>query len=168
MLQDGSYIFYSRIFGIREGKNWFAANDELGAGYTAELQAMCKEAARTRQAVLGVSPYRYRMDDVFFLHMACPVMNLYNREILGTLILTFNTKAIRQIVNTQESIEHLSVGILTDASGVILAMGVPEIEALSTIRLTLGRGTTANDVSRAADALIGSWRRAQSRTSPRM
>lgn len=121
VLQDGSYIFYSRIFGIREGKNWFAASDEFGEGYTAELQAMCAEAARTRQAVLGVSPFRYRMDGVFFMHMACPVMNLYNREILGTLILSFNTKAIRQIVNPQESSEHISIGILTDASGIILA-----------------------------------------------
>jgi cysteine desulfurase len=49
------------------------------------------------------------------------------------------------------------------APGVILAMGVSEAEAIGTIRLTLGRGTTADDVSRAADALIGSWRRTQSR-----
>lgn len=54
------------------------------------------------------------------------------------------------------------------ASGVILAMGVAQIEALGTIRLTLGRGTSANDVSRAADALIGAWRRAQTQTSPRV
>jgi cysteine desulfurase len=49
------------------------------------------------------------------------------------------------------------------APGIILAMGVSEAEALGTIRLTLGRGTTADDVPRAADALIGSWRRTQSR-----
>jgi len=49
------------------------------------------------------------------------------------------------------------------APGVILAMGVSEAEAVGTIRLTLGRDTTADDVSRAADALIGSWRRTQSR-----
>jgi len=49
------------------------------------------------------------------------------------------------------------------APGVILAMGVSEAEAIGTIRLTLGRDTTADDVSRAADALIGSWRRTQSR-----
>jgi cysteine desulfurase len=48
------------------------------------------------------------------------------------------------------------------APGVILAMGVSEAEALGTIRLTLGRDTTADDVSRAADALIGSWRRTES------
>jgi cysteine desulfurase len=49
------------------------------------------------------------------------------------------------------------------APGVILAMGVAEAEAVGTIRLTLGRDTTAEDVSRAADALIGSWRRICSR-----
>jgi cysteine desulfurase len=49
------------------------------------------------------------------------------------------------------------------APGVILAMGVSEAEALGTIRLTLGRHTMADDVSLAADALIGSWRRTQLR-----
>lgn len=49
------------------------------------------------------------------------------------------------------------------APGVILAMGVPEAEALGTVRLTLGRETTVEDVSRAAEALIDSWRRVQSK-----
>jgi len=47
------------------------------------------------------------------------------------------------------------------APDVILAMGVTEAEALGTVRLTLGRGTTADDVSHAADALIRSWRQAR-------
>jgi cysteine desulfurase len=49
------------------------------------------------------------------------------------------------------------------APRVILAMGASEAEALGTVRLTLGRETTVEDVSRAAAALVGSWRRAQSR-----
>jgi len=49
------------------------------------------------------------------------------------------------------------------APDVILAMGVTEAEALGTVRLTLGRGTTADDVSHAADALIRSWRQARSK-----
>jgi cysteine desulfurase len=49
------------------------------------------------------------------------------------------------------------------APGVVLAMGVAEAEALGTVRLTLGRGTRDDDVSRAADVLIGSWRRIQSK-----
>jgi cysteine desulfurase len=43
------------------------------------------------------------------------------------------------------------------ASGVVLAMGVAEAEALGTVRLTLGGATTVEDISRAADALIASW-----------
>ena len=44
------------------------------------------------------------------------------------------------------------------ASPVILAMGVTPDEALGSVRLTLGRGTTEGDVALAADALARSWR----------
>jgi cysteine desulfurase len=43
------------------------------------------------------------------------------------------------------------------ASAVILAMGVSPEEALGSVRLTLGRSTTLDDVERAADALIRAW-----------
>ncbi len=45
------------------------------------------------------------------------------------------------------------------ASAVILAMGIAPEAALGSVRLTLGRSTTADEVERAADALIASWRR---------
>jgi cysteine desulfurase len=48
------------------------------------------------------------------------------------------------------------------APGVIVAMGIGETEALGTVRLTLGRETTREDVSSAADALIDSWQLARS------
>lgn len=44
------------------------------------------------------------------------------------------------------------------ASAVLLAMGVAPADALGSVRLTLGRGTTAEDVATAADALVRSWR----------
>ena len=44
------------------------------------------------------------------------------------------------------------------ASAVILAMGVAPDDALGSVRLTLGRGTTEGDVVRAADVLARSWR----------
>ena len=44
------------------------------------------------------------------------------------------------------------------ASAVILAMGVAPDEAVGSIRLTLGRATTAADLATAADALVRSWR----------
>lgn len=46
------------------------------------------------------------------------------------------------------------------ASAVILAMGIASDDAIGSIRLTLGRGTTAAEVEAAADALVLSWRSA--------
>ena len=43
------------------------------------------------------------------------------------------------------------------APAVIVAMGIGPRDALGSVRLTLGRGTTAQDVGRAADALARSW-----------
>ncbi len=48
------------------------------------------------------------------------------------------------------------------ASAVILAMGVAPEAALGSVRLTLGRSTTEDEVVRAADALVRSWRRCAS------
>lgn len=46
------------------------------------------------------------------------------------------------------------------ASAVILAMGIAADEAIGSVRLTLGRGTTAADIAVTADALVRSWRNA--------
>lgn len=45
------------------------------------------------------------------------------------------------------------------ASAVILAMGLSPEEALGSVRLTLGRGTTEDESLSAAVALVASWRR---------
>lgn len=42
-------------------------------------------------------------------------------------------------------------------SPVMLAMGVPPDDALGSVRLTLGRSTTEDDIARAADALGRAW-----------
>ncbi len=43
------------------------------------------------------------------------------------------------------------------APQVVLAMGIPAQDALGTVRLTLGRGTTEGDLRRAAAALAEAW-----------
>jgi len=45
------------------------------------------------------------------------------------------------------------------ASAVILAMGVKPEDAVGSVRLTLGRSTTEDDVRRAAESLVRAWRR---------
>jgi cysteine desulfurase len=49
------------------------------------------------------------------------------------------------------------------ASGVVLAMGVPFAEALGSVRLTLGRHTTREDVDRAAESLTRAWHASKGR-----
>jgi cysteine desulfurase len=44
------------------------------------------------------------------------------------------------------------------ASDVLLAMAIPAVEALGSVRLTLGRATTTDVVDRASYALVGAWR----------
>ncbi|MBN1203435.1 MAG: cysteine desulfurase [Myxococcaceae bacterium] len=46
------------------------------------------------------------------------------------------------------------------ASSILLAMGLPAEEALGAVRLTLGHGTTAEEVDVAASALARAWRAA--------
>lgn len=46
-----------------------------------------------------------------------------------------------------------------EASASILAMGIAPHEAIGSVRLSLGRGTTEEDVAIAAEALVRSWRR---------
>lgn len=52
------------------------------------------------------------------------------------------------------------------ASAVIIAMGVPPGEALGSIRLTLGRGTSREEIATSAAALARSWREAVKAASP--
>ena len=49
---------------------------------------------------------------------------------------------------------------LENAPAVVVAMGVPASEALGSVRLSLGRSTTAADVEAAARALAAGWRAA--------
>ena len=46
-----------------------------------------------------------------------------------------------------------------DPSPVLLAMGLREADARSSVRFSLGRYTTADDVAYAADAVAAAWRK---------
>jgi cysteine desulfurase len=48
-------------------------------------------------------------------------------------------------------------------SGVLAAMGADAARAAGAVRLSVGRGTTLEDVERAADALACAWRQTHTR-----
>ncbi|MEG2314886.1 MAG: histidine kinase [Clostridia bacterium] len=120
VLADGSFIFYSRVLGTREGQSWFA-NDNLYAGYNSALQELCARARAQGKAVLGSTPNRYRQAGLYFIHLACPMKDLYTREELGVLVLSFNSSALRDAANPADTIAGASIGVLTDQFGTIVA-----------------------------------------------
>ena len=79
-----------------------------------------------------------------------------------------NTLSVRFPRVSGNALLDLAVGVLAStgsacheghdvASGVIVAMGIAPSEALGTVRLTLGRSTTDEQVSRAAALLVSAW-----------
>lgn len=78
-------------------------------------------------------------------------LNLRFPEVSGAALLTFAP----EIAASTGSACH--DGHET-ASAVIVAMGVTPQEAVGSVRLTLGRGSTESDVERASVALVRAWR----------
>jgi cysteine desulfurase len=78
-------------------------------------------------------------------------LNVRFPDVSGTALLA----ATPEVAASTGSACHAGI---ESASAVLLAMGVPAAAAIGSVRLTLGRGTTADDVDRAAMALAHVWR----------
>jgi cysteine desulfurase len=132
------------------------------------LGVACERAARDLEAV-AVRVQRLR--DVLWERLAAQVPGLgLNgdpvRRLPNTLSVRFPGASGNDVLARATAVAA-STGSACHAGResaprIILAMGVAEAEALGTVRLTLGRGTTQDDVSRAADALIDAWCQARS------
>lgn len=135
--------------------------------YVVALGVACELAARDLEAV---AERLQRLRDELWARLAAQVPGLgLNGDPVGRLPNTLSVRfpqASGNAVLARATAVAASTGSACHAGResaphVILAMGVPEAEALGTVRLTLGRATTAEDVSRAADALVGAWRLAR-------
>lgn len=131
----------------------------VGLGAAAELAAGDLPAEGARQATL-----RDRLEAL--LESAVPgLVRLGDRlrRLPNTSSLSFpGVRAGDLLAATPEL--AASAGAACHAEGVAIssvlaAMGVPEAVAAGVVRLSLGRGTDAETVDRAAAALAGSWRR---------
>lgn len=142
--------------GFRPGTENVAGIVGLGAACSAAVRDLDAEAARTR--VLRDALWQRLMAAVPGLalngHHASLLPNTLNvrfPQVSGIAVLT----GAPELAASTGSACHEGH---ESASTVILAMGVPATEALGSVRLTLGRGTTAEEVERAAEALIAAWR----------
>jgi cysteine desulfurase len=143
--------------GLRPGTENVASIVALGAACA--LAAGTLERERARQAALR---------DLLFDRLAAHVPGLARNgdpraRLPNTLSVRFPGASGNALLRAAAADVAASTGSAChdghDApSAAITAMGVPAAEALGTVRLTLGRGTTDADVERAAAALVRAFR----------
>ncbi len=142
--------------GYRPGTENVAAIVGLGAACSAAARDLEVEAARVRE-----------LRDALWARLAAAVPGLAlnghrGLRLPNTLNVRFPGASGGAVLASAPTLAA-STGSACHAGGerassVILAMGVPEHEALGSVRLSLGRGTTVDEVAQAADALISAWR----------
>ena len=143
--------------GLRPGTENVASIVGLGAACVAANRDLAKESARIRG--LRDRLWGRLVDQIPGLALnGHPVNRLPNTlnarfpGISGNALLTSCTA----IAASTGSACH-EAG--SSASAVILAMGIPGEKAIGSVRLTLGRGNSRDDIDRAADELIKAWQR---------
>jgi cysteine desulfurase len=148
----------------------------LGAGHERGLRPGTENVASI--VGLGAAAERARCDlDVEATRLTALRFELWNRLRAAVPGLALNGHAVDRLPNTlsvrfpgasgNAVLAHAPVLAASTGSAchdgndvapaVVVEMGVTAAEALGTVRLSLGRGTTALDVERAAMALAQSW-----------
>lgn len=144
-MADGSFIAYTRLQDTQYWPSWFSSNRQ--GGYDDALSELCRRAQAARKAVVGTTPRRYNRSGVRLVHLACPVYDLLNWVSYGTLVFSFNTARLWEIVNPAKGADDYAQGILTEAEGVILAH---RDDAQAYERFTDGAEDVADAVARGA------------------
>ena len=142
--------------GLRPGTENVAAIVGLGVACRRAQQDVDVEAARVQQ--LRDRPWERLRADVPGIQLnGHPVLRLPNTlnvrfpGVSGPAVLVAATRVAASTGSACHDGQE-------QASGVVLAMGVPVAEALGSVRLTLGRHTTLAEVEEAVDSLARAWR----------
>jgi cysteine desulfurase len=142
--------------GLRPGTENVASI--VGLGMACEISMRDLESAATRLGALR---------DELWTRLAAGVPGLAlngdpKRRLPNTLSVRFPRAAGSALLTGAPEVAASTGSACHDghetASAVILAMGIAPSDATGSVRLTLGRGTTMDDVVRAAGALVRSWR----------
>ncbi|MBZ0271873.1 cysteine desulfurase [bacterium] len=143
--------------GLRPGTENVASIAGLGAACEIARETMLDEAARVR--VLRDRLWTQLCEGVPGIVLNGPS----DARLPNTLSVRFPGVRASQVLARAPEIAASTGSACHEggetASAVITAMGVAADEALGTVRLSLGRGTTAGDIERAASVLGTAWRR---------
>lgn len=113
-------VFRSRLRDDTSGLSWLAAGQ---TGYDEALRELCERAKQERNIQIGLTPSHYGTNSIYLMHMACPLFDLYTRQIHGVVVISFNTQTLREMTNPSSAgaaRRQSSAGILTDENGVVI------------------------------------------------
>ncbi|MFZ5894831.1 MAG: cysteine desulfurase family protein [Myxococcota bacterium] len=152
----------------------------LGAGHerglrpgtenVASLVGLGEACARAHQDLESIADRTMRLRDLLWERLVAGVPGLQlnghaRLRLPNTLNVRFphasGNAVLRGAPEVMASTGSACHGTHEQPSDVVLAMGVAPDAAMGSVRLTLGRQTTENEIERAASALIRSWQELQ-------
>jgi hypothetical protein len=126
-LKNDRFVFYNRLYGTWQGLPWFA-NTLYQIGNNQALIDLCNLTIQNMSITPGFTPYVLSTTKTYLLHMAYPLIDLYSHKEYGVVVVTFNTKILRSLVNSPELSAQKApqaYNILTGEDGFIIAHRTP-------------------------------------------
>jgi cysteine desulfurase len=144
-----------------------------GTENVASIVALGAAAATAQCSLPAASEHMRAMRDYLQQRLAAAVPNLQlnghpEHRLPNTLHLSFPGASGRTLLGEAADVVAASVGSACHSehdavSGVLAAMGFDSARASGAVRLSVGRGTTRDEVERAAEALAWAWQQLHAR-----
>lgn len=144
-----------------------------GTENVASIVALGAAAATARRSLPAASEHMRAMRDHLHQRLAAAVPNLQlnghaEHRLPNTLHVSFPGVSGRALLGEAGDVVAASVGSACHSehdavSGVLAAMGLDSARAAGAVRLSVGRGTTRDEVERAAEALVCAWQQLHAR-----
>jgi cysteine desulfurase len=139
-----------------------------GTENVAGIVALGAAAALAKPLLPAASDHLRAVRDHLHQHLLAVIPDLRlnghpEHRLPNTLHVSFPGVSGRALLGEAADVVAASVGSACHSerdavSGVLAAMGADAARAAGAVRLSVGRGTTLDEVERAADALAGAWR----------
>lgn len=144
-----------------------------GTENVASIVALGAAAAMAQRSLPAASEHLRAMRDHLQQRLAAAVPNLQlnghpERRLPNTLHVSFPGASGRALLGEAAEVVAASVGSACHSehdavSDVLAAMGFDSARASGAVRLSVGRGTTRDEVERAAEALVCAWQQLHAR-----
>lgn len=144
-----------------------------GTENVASIVALGAAAVAAKRSLPAASEHLRAMRDLLHQRLAAAIPDLHlngdtEHRLPNTLHVSFPGVSGRALLGEAADLVAASVGSACHSehdavSGVLAAMGADAARAAGAVRLSVGRGTTLEEVERAAEALVCAWQQMHTR-----